>query len=102
MHVCTQAPPKKKRNIRTRNLETIEDDEDVSVLLRKSSSNSGQVDSDSWKEESRVKDIEERDAFVERLKEKDKSKTRNVVERSNKKVSYNVYCFYIYSLIYYS
>lgn len=36
----------------------------------------------------RCHDIKERDAFEERLKEKDKEKTRKIVERSNRKVSF--------------
>lgn len=38
----------------------------------------------------RCHDIKERDAFAERLKEKDKERTRKIVERSNKKVSFFV------------
>ena len=34
-----------------------------------------------------MKDLEERDAFSARLKEKDKEKQRSVVEQSDKKVS---------------
>ena len=32
-------------------------------------------------------DLEKRDALSERLKQKDKERTRNIVEKSNKKVS---------------
>ena len=38
-------------------------------------------------EEERKRDLEERDALSERLKQKDKERTRNIVEKSNKKVS---------------
>ena len=38
-------------------------------------------------EEERKRDLAERDALSERLKQKDKGKTRNIVEKSNKKVS---------------
>ena len=37
-------------------------------------------------EQHRVKDLEERDALAERLKMKDKEKTRNIMERPDKKV----------------
>ena len=45
-------------------------------------------DSDEWEkaEEERQRDLEERDAFAERLRQKDKEKTRNIMERSDKKV----------------
>ena len=45
-------------------------------------------DSDEWEnaEDERHRDLEERDAFAERLRKKDKEKTRNVMERSDKKV----------------
>lgn len=44
---------------------------------------------DEWEEseKDRMKDLEERDAFSARLKEKDKEKQRSVVEQSDKKVS---------------
>ena len=51
--------------------------------------NEGDVESgDEWEksEKERVKDLEERDAFSARLKEKDKEKQRNVMEKSDKKV----------------
>lgn len=37
-------------------------------------------------EEERLKDLEERDAFADRLKDKDKEKTRQIVSKSDKKV----------------
>lgn len=37
-------------------------------------------------EDERQKDLEERDAFADRLKEKDKDKTRSVMSKSDKKV----------------
>lgn len=41
-----------------------------------------------WEKEERERqqDIEERDAFAERVKQKDKDKTRNITERTDKKV----------------
>lgn len=46
---------------------------------------------DEWEKEEndRFKDLEERDAFAQRLKDKDKSKQRNIMERSDKKVLSN-------------
>uniref|UniRef100_A0AAQ5Y9V2 Pre-mRNA-splicing factor ATP-dependent RNA helicase DHX16 n=1 Tax=Amphiprion ocellaris TaxID=80972 RepID=A0AAQ5Y9V2_AMPOC len=37
------------------------------------------------KEEERLQDIEERDAFAQRVRQKDKDKTRNIAERTDKK-----------------
>lgn len=46
-------------------------------------------DSDEFErdEQERRKDLEERDAFADRLKKKDKEKTRNVMSKTDKKVS---------------
>lgn len=44
---------------------------------------------DEWErtERERLQDLEERDAFAERVRQRDKDRTRNVLERSDKKVS---------------
>ncbi|KAG9472399.1 hypothetical protein GDO78_019824 [Eleutherodactylus coqui] len=42
-------------------------------------------DDDDEEEQARLKDLEERDAFAERVKQRDKERTRNIVERSDKK-----------------
>lgn len=41
-----------------------------------------------WEKEERerLQDLEERDAFAERVKQKDKEKTRHILERNDKKV----------------
>lgn len=41
-----------------------------------------------WEKEERerLQDIEERDAFAQRVRQKDKEKTRNIAERTDKKV----------------
>lgn len=41
-----------------------------------------------WEKEERerLQDIQERDAFAQRVREKDKDKTRNIAERTDKKV----------------
>lgn len=49
----------------------------------------------------RCLDIQERDAFAERLKEKDKEKTRKIVERSNKKVSIENVHLFVFSVPYF-
>ena len=47
-------------------------------------------------EEARLRDIEERDAFAGRLKDKDKEKTRQVMSKTEKKVSLaSRLCFFI-------
>lgn len=45
---------------------------------------------DEWErtERERLQDLEERDAFAERVRQRDKDRTRNVLERSDKKVSW--------------
>lgn len=41
-----------------------------------------------WEKEERerLQDLEERDAFAERVKQRDKEKTRHILERNDKKV----------------
>lgn len=45
-------------------------------------------DEEEWEKEERerLQDLEERDAFAERVKQKDKDKTRHILERNDKKV----------------
>ena len=45
-------------------------------------------ESDEWdrEEKKRLQDLEERDAFAERLRNKDKEKTKSVTDKGNKKV----------------
>lgn len=45
-------------------------------------------DEEEWEREERERqqDIEERDAFAERVRQRDKDKTRNIAERTDKKV----------------
>lgn len=50
---------------------------------------------DEWErtERERLQDLEERDAFAERVRQRDKDRTRNVLERSDKKVHRNsIFC----------
>lgn len=44
--------------------------------------------SDSDPDHERKQDLKERDEFAKRLRDKDKDKTRNIVSKSDKKVSY--------------
>ena len=46
---------------------------------------------DEWErtERERLQDLEERDAFAERVRQRDKDRTRNVLERSDKKVRWS-------------
>lgn len=47
-----------------------------------------EVDEEEWEKEERERqqDIEERDAFAERVRQRDKDKTRNIAERTDTKV----------------
>ena len=62
-----------------------EDDVIVSHVKRKQQRHAAGATVDEA-EVQRSQDIKERDAFTERLKEKDKEKTRKIVERSSRKV----------------
>lgn len=50
----------------------------------------GDSTEEEWEKEERERqqDIEERDAFAERVKQKDKDKTRHIAERTDKKVGH--------------
>ncbi|KAM4021231.1 pre-mRNA-splicing factor ATP-dependent RNA helicase DHX16 isoform 1-T3 [Anomaloglossus baeobatrachus] len=78
---------RKKKHLRKRKKEESSDSE--SDRAQKEKVPSPQVISDDDEEEreeqARLKDLEERDAFAERVKLRDKEKTRNIVERSDKK-----------------
>ena len=76
----------RKRHFReARQSGTDDDDVIVSHVKRKLQSHAADASVDEA-EVQRSQDIKERDAFAERLKEKDKEKTRKIVERSNRKV----------------
>lgn len=80
---------KKRKHLR-RKTESSSSDED-SPAIAESKETRNESDSDEWEkeEEERRKDLEERDAFADRLKQRDKDKTRNIMERSDKKVLIN-------------
>lgn len=74
---------KRRKHLRKK-AEVSESSEEEVVEEKENDSESG----DEWEksEKDRMKDLEERDAFSARMKEKDKEKQRNVVERSDRKV----------------
>lgn len=79
---------RKRKHLRNQRkaAESSSSDEDSPVGASKEIGN--ESDSDEWEkeEEERKKDLQERDAFADRLKQRDKDKTRSIVERSDKKV----------------
>lgn len=77
---------RKRKHLR-RKTETSSSDDDSLQGDDGSKGVSKDSDSDEWEKEERErrKDLEERDAFADRLKQKDKEKTRNIMERSDKK-----------------
>ncbi|KAM4696556.1 pre-mRNA-splicing factor ATP-dependent RNA helicase DHX16 [Rhinophrynus dorsalis] len=77
---------RKKKHLRKRKKEESSDSENEKVQADKVPSlGSASDDEDEKEERERLKDLEERDAFAERVKKRDKEKTRNIVERSDKK-----------------
>jgi len=78
---------RKRKHLR-RKTESSSSDEDSLRGNDASKAIGNDSDSDEWEKEEkeRKKDLEERDAFANRLKQKDKEKTRNILERSDKKV----------------
>ncbi|XP_053578026.1 pre-mRNA-splicing factor ATP-dependent RNA helicase DHX16 [Bombina bombina] len=84
--VQSKEDKRKKKHLRKRKKEE-SDSESEEEQSRKVPSpiNVSDDDEEEKEERERLKDIEERDAFAERVKQKDKEKTRNIVERSDKK-----------------
>ncbi|XP_053329339.1 pre-mRNA-splicing factor ATP-dependent RNA helicase DHX16 [Spea bombifrons] len=77
---------KRKKNLRKRRKEESSDSEsDKAQSGKVPSPRSASDDDEEREEQARLKDLEERDAFAERVKKRDKEKTRNIVERSDKK-----------------
>lgn len=74
----------KKRHLRRKTDEA--SDEDTPVAAASSSRVvKAEERSDSEPEDERLRDLKERDEFAARLRDRDKDKTRNIVERSDKK-----------------
>ncbi|XP_068106514.1 pre-mRNA-splicing factor ATP-dependent RNA helicase DHX16 [Hyperolius riggenbachi] len=79
---------KKKQHLRKRRKEESSDSENEQTRKQKVPSPKRVTvsdDEEDQEEADRLKDLEERDAFAERVKQRDKDKTRNIVERSDKK-----------------
>jgi len=78
---------RKRKHLR-RKPESASSDEDLPAGVIESKVIDNESDSDEWEKEEKLrkKDLEERDAFADRLKQRDKDKTRNILERSDKKV----------------
>ncbi|KAM3911595.1 pre-mRNA-splicing factor ATP-dependent RNA helicase DHX16 isoform 1-T2 [Leptodactylus fuscus] len=77
---------RKKKHLRKRKKEESSDSDNDGVQNEKAPSPQVISDDEEEREEqARLKDLEERDAFAERVKQRDKEKTRNIVERSDKK-----------------
>ena len=77
---------KKRKHLRRKTESSSSDEDSPAAATAKETRN--ESDSDEWEkeEEERRKDLQERDAFADRLKQRDKDKTRNIMERSDKKV----------------
>ncbi|XP_033836606.1 pre-mRNA-splicing factor ATP-dependent RNA helicase DHX16 [Periophthalmus magnuspinnatus] len=80
----------KRRNIRQKkDSESSSEDElpKKSVSDQKSIKREEEEEEEEWEKEERERlhDLEERDAFAERVRQKDKDKTRNIAERTDKK-----------------
>uniref|UniRef100_A0A1A7Y7C5 Pre-mRNA-splicing factor ATP-dependent RNA helicase DHX16 n=1 Tax=Iconisemion striatum TaxID=60296 RepID=A0A1A7Y7C5_9TELE len=79
-----------KRNIRQKKDSSSEDETSQrgdSVQEDRMSAKNEEEEEEEWEKEERVRleDIKERDAFAQRVKQKDKEKTRNIAERTDKK-----------------
>ncbi|XP_078073607.1 pre-mRNA-splicing factor ATP-dependent RNA helicase DHX16-like [Mustelus asterias] len=79
---------RKRKHIRKKRAASSESDSDDKKKTPLSpQEQSGSEEEEEWEKEEkdRLKDLEERDAFAERIKQRDKDKTRNILERSDKK-----------------
>ncbi|XP_015104196.1 pre-mRNA-splicing factor ATP-dependent RNA helicase DHX16 isoform X1 [Vicugna pacos] len=89
-----QKKRKKRKHLRKKRQEEEEEEEEEEVSekgKRKAGGSKQQTEKpeseDEWErtERERLQDLEERDAFAERVRQRDKDRTRNVLERSDKK-----------------
>uniref|UniRef100_A0A673SQV8 RNA helicase n=1 Tax=Suricata suricatta TaxID=37032 RepID=A0A673SQV8_SURSU len=88
-----QKKRKKRKHLRKKcQDEEEEEEEEVSEKGKRKTGGSKQLtekpeSEDEWErtERERLQDLEERDAFAERVRQRDKDRTRNVLERSDKK-----------------
>ncbi|XP_013914342.1 PREDICTED: putative pre-mRNA-splicing factor ATP-dependent RNA helicase DHX16 [Thamnophis sirtalis] len=90
-HHPSQGPESKQRKRHKHLRQRKEEEEDKDSDEKPSGEDTGRIpeedSEDEWdrSERERLQDLEERDAFAERVKRKDKEKTRNILERSDKK-----------------
>ncbi|XP_056126764.1 pre-mRNA-splicing factor ATP-dependent RNA helicase DHX16 [Rhinichthys klamathensis goyatoka] len=82
---------KKRKNLRQKREESPSSSEEDKKKSTKFMDEPGKAakeeDEEEWEREERerIQDLEERDAFAERVKQKDKDKTRHILERNDKK-----------------
>ncbi|XP_067865713.1 LOW QUALITY PROTEIN: pre-mRNA-splicing factor ATP-dependent RNA helicase DHX16 [Heterodontus francisci] len=78
---------RKRKHIRKKRVASSESDSDDKVKKSPSLPKQSGSEEEEWEKEEkdRLKDLEERDAFAERIKQRDKDRTRNILERSDKK-----------------
>ncbi|XP_029441460.1 pre-mRNA-splicing factor ATP-dependent RNA helicase DHX16 isoform X2 [Rhinatrema bivittatum] len=81
-----RAEKRKRKHLRKRREASSSESEPEKKTSSRSASPQKDSD-DEWEraEQERLRDLEERDAFAERVKQKDRERTRHVVERSDKK-----------------
>lgn len=91
----------KRKHLRRKTESSSSDEDSPGGTVGASKETPNESDSDEWEkeEEERRKDLQERDAFADRLKQRDKEKTRSIMERSDKKVSrrYKYSVTYLYN-----
>lgn len=82
---------KKRKNLRQKREESSssseEDKKKSTKVMDEPRKAAKEEDEEEWEREERerIQDLEERDAFAERVKQKDKDKTRHILERNDKK-----------------
>ncbi|XP_060707093.1 pre-mRNA-splicing factor ATP-dependent RNA helicase DHX16 [Hemiscyllium ocellatum] len=78
---------RKRKHIRKKRAASSESDSDHKMKRNPSPQKLSGSEEEEWEKEEkdRLKDLEERDAFAERIKQRDKDRTRNILERSDKK-----------------
>ncbi|XP_043533810.1 pre-mRNA-splicing factor ATP-dependent RNA helicase DHX16 [Chiloscyllium plagiosum] len=78
---------RKRKHIRKKRAASSESDSDHTMKRNPSPQKLSGSEEEEWEKEEkdRLKDLEERDAFAERIKQRDKDRTRNILERSDKK-----------------
>uniref|UniRef100_K7FZK1 Activating signal cointegrator 1 complex subunit 3 n=1 Tax=Pelodiscus sinensis TaxID=13735 RepID=K7FZK1_PELSI len=78
---------KRRKHLRRKQEEASEEENEAEREPEPAPALEGKDSEDEWdrSERERLQDLEERDAFAERVKRKDKERTRNILERSDKK-----------------